>query len=141
MNYEISTDINRIDLPLVHEFLSSSYWAKDRPLEVVEKSIRNSLCFGVYHNDRQVAFARLITDRAVFAFLADVFVVPDLRGCGISTLLIKEVLKHPHIVNLSITMLGTRDAHGLYEKFGFKRLNDPERIMALFSHEIGGDAP
>ena len=87
MDYRISTDRNRLDLPLIHEFLSNSYWAKGRPIEVVERSIKNSLCFGAYHNDRQVAFARLITDRAVFAYLADVFVIEEYRGRGISGML------------------------------------------------------
>lgn len=92
--YEISTDLQRIDISLVHRFLSNSYWAKDRPVEIVRKSLENSLCFGVYSGDKQIAFARLITDRTNFAYLADVFVVPDHRGKGVSVALMQEILKH-----------------------------------------------
>ena len=141
MDYDISTDPNRLDLPLIHEFLSNSYWAKGRPMEVVERSIENSLCFGAYHNDRQIAFARLITDRAVFAYLADVFVIEKYRGRGISTMLISEVLKHPDIQGVQITLLATKDARNLYEKFGFKRVNNLDKMMAIYRHEVDDKAP
>jgi len=132
MSIEISTDPSRIDVSLVHDFLSNSYWAKGRPREVVERSIAHSLCFGAYEGGNQVAFARLITDRAVFAYLADVFVVPDHRGRGIARLLLGAILEHPDIKGLRVIRLGTRDAHGLYAKFGFTSMVSTERSMELF---------
>jgi N-acetylglutamate synthase-like GNAT family acetyltransferase len=128
--YEISCDPARIDISLVHEFLSGSYWAEGRSRETVERSIRNSLCFGVYTAGRQVAFARVITDRAVFAYLADVFVVPELRGRGIGKGLVQAVLAHPELQTLRTFLLATRDAHGLYEQFGFGPILEPQRLMS-----------
>lgn len=133
--FEISTDPSRIDVELVHQFLSNSYWAKGRSVEIVERSILNSLCFGVYLEDQQVAFARLITDRAVFAYLADVFVIPEYRGQGISKLLMEEILSHPDIRNLRLIRLATKDAHRLYEQYGFERMTDPDKTMELFIEE------
>ena len=129
--FEISTDRARLDVALVHEFLRTSYWAEGRPRTVVERSIEHSLCFGVYHLGRQVAFARVVSDRAVFAYLMDVFVVPEFRGRGISKALMQAVLDHPELQNLRLFLLATRDAHGLYERFGFRPLAEPERMMAL----------
>lgn len=134
-NLEISTDGERLDIPLIHGFLTTSYWAAGRSLDVVDKSIRNSLCFGAYCDDRQVAFARLITDRAVFAYLADVFVIPEYRGRGIATKLLEAILEHPELKDVRLFRLGTRDAHGLYERFGFRRMLNPERSMELFVDE------
>src|SRR6185369_1130562 len=119
MSFEVSTDPSRIDIALVHEFLSSSYWAKGRPREVVQRSIEHSLCFGVYENGKQIAFARLVTDRAVFAYLADVFVVPEHRGRGVARVLLDAIFEHPEVKGLRLIRLGTRDAHGLYAKYGF----------------------
>ena len=134
---EISTDATRIDVSLVHEFLSTSYWAEGRPVDVVERSIRNSLCFGAYSEGHQIAFARLITDRATFAYLADVFVIPEFRGRGISKLLLEEILKHAALKDVRLIRLATKDAHGLYEQYGFKRMTDPDRTMELFIDEPG----
>ena len=120
----------------MHEFLSNSYWAKDRPVEVVRKSLENSLCFGAYLEGEQVAFARLITDRAVFAYLADVFVLPSHRGKGVSAELMRAILKHPDITNIDIIILATKDAHGLYKKYGFHPMDDPDKFMGAFCHEI-----
>lgn len=128
---EISTDQSRIDLALVQDFLSKSYWAEGRTTEIVERSIRHSLCFGVYIDGQQVAFARLITDRTVFAYLVDVFVVPEHQGQGISKMLMEEILSHPEIKDVSSIMLGTRDAHGLYERYGFKPIADSDIYMEL----------
>jgi len=133
--YEISTDPARLDVDLIHRFLSTSYWAADRPREVVERSIRGSLCFGVYEPPQasgrtpQVAFARVITDRAVFGYLADVFVLPTHRGRGISKGLVRAVLGHPDLQTLQVFLLRTRDAHGLYAQFGFQPLPRPEEMM------------
>jgi GNAT superfamily N-acetyltransferase len=129
--FEISTDRARLDVALVHEFLRTSYWAEGRGRSVVERSIDHSLCFGVYQGGRQVAFARVVSDRAVFAYLMDVFVVPEFRGRGISKALMRAVLDHPDLQNLRLFLLATRDAHGLYERFGFRPLAEPERMMAI----------
>ena len=129
--FEISTDRARLDVALVHEFLRTSYWAEGRGRSVVERSIEHSLCFGVYQGGRQVAFARVVSDRAVFAYLMDVFVVPEFRGRGISKALMRAVLDHPDLQNLRMFLLATKDAHGLYEQFGFRPLAEPERMMAI----------
>ena len=128
---EISTDPSRLDIDLIHEFLRTSYWAKGRRRSVVERAVRNSLCFGVYQRGRQVAFARVVSDRAVFAYLMDVFVVPECRGQGISKALMRAVLAHPDLQNLRFFLLATKDAHGLYEQFGFTPLAEPDRWMAI----------
>jgi GNAT superfamily N-acetyltransferase len=127
--FEISTDRARLDIALVHSVLGTSYWAEGRRRSVVERSIANSLCFGVYHAGQQVAFARVVSDRAVFAYLMDVFVVPEFRGRGISKALMRAVLDHPDLQNLRLFLLRTKDAHGLYEQFGFRSFADPERTM------------
>ena len=132
MSIEISTDPSRLDFSLIHDFLSNSYWATGRPREVVERSIKHSLCFGAYENGRQVAFARLVTDRSVFAYLADVFVVPDHCGRGISRLLLDAILAHPDLKDIRLFRLATKDAHGLYAKYGFKSMVNPEKTMELF---------
>lgn len=129
--FEISTDPARLDIGVIHGFLRESYWAQGRPRSVVERSIRNSLCFGVYLDGRQVAFARVVSDRAVFAYLMDVFVLPDFRGRGISKALMRAVLDHPELQGLRMFVLGTRDAHGLYARFGFGPLAEPGRWMAI----------
>ncbi|MGB4776062.1 MAG: GNAT family N-acetyltransferase, partial [Daejeonella sp.] len=122
----ISTDKSKLDISIIHNFLSTeSYWAKNIPLEIVEKSIQNSLCFGVYHYSKQIGFARLITDYATFAYLADVFILPDYRRKGLSKLLMEEIKFHPDLQNLRRWLLGTADAHTLYQQFGFTPLARP----------------
>jgi len=128
---EISTDQARLDIDVIHGFLQTSYWAQGRKRSVVERSIRNSLCFGVYVGGQQVAFARVVSDRAVFAYLMDVFVVPEYRGRGISKALMHAVLDHPDLQNLRVFLLGTQDAHGLYKQFGFRALAQPEIWMSI----------
>lgn len=132
--YEICTDAERLDVEMIHRFLSGSYWAAGRPREVVERSIRHSLCFGVYLEGKQVAFARVISDRAVFAYLADVFVLPEYRGRGISKALMAAIVEHPDVSGLRVCLLRTRDAHGLYAQFGFGPLPDPDEMMGRYSH-------
>lgn len=129
--FEISTDPERLDIDLIHGFLQTSYWASGRRRSVVERSITNSLCFGVYRAGRQVAFARVVSDRAVFAYLMDVFVIPEFRGRGVSKVLMRAVLAHPELQNLRVFLLATRDAHSLYTQFGFRPLAAPERWMAI----------
>ena len=128
---EISTDQARLDIDVIHGFLRTSYWAQNRKRSVVERSIRNSLCFGAYVGGQQVAFARVVSDRAVFAYLMDVFVVPEYRGRGISKALLRAVLDHPELQNLRVFLLGTQDAHGLYEQFGFRALAQPGLWMSI----------
>ena len=140
--FEISTDPSRLDLEVIHGFLRTSYWAEGRSRAVVERAIANSLCFGVYLAERQVAFARVVSDRAVFAYLMDVFVIPEFRGRGISKTLMRAVLDHPELQSLRVFLLGTRDAHGLYAKFGFRPLEEPSRWMAIHdpnSDRVGGN--
>ena len=136
---EISTDPARLDVGLVCEFLQSSYWASGRRRSVIERSMKNSLCFGAYLNGRQVAFARVVSDRAVFAYLMDVFVLPEFRGRGISKALMRAIVEHPDLQNLRAFLLATRDAHALYSKFGFRPLEEPDRWMAI--HNPDSDRP
>lgn len=131
--YVISTDRARLDLETIHSYLSgSSYWAQGRPLAVVRRSIENSLCFGLYRGERQVGFARVITDRATFAWLADVFVLEEARGRGLSKWLMEIILAHPDLQGLRRWVLATKDAHSLYSRFGFAPLKLPERWMERF---------
>ncbi len=132
MEYSISTDKTKLDIVIIHDFLGNkSYWAKGRNLEDVKKSIENSICFGVY--DRQnhtIGFARVVTDRVVFAYLMDVFILEKHRGKGLGKLLVQHVMQHPDI-QVKVWMLGTADAQGLYNKFGFKALDTRDRYMIL----------
>jgi N-acetylglutamate synthase-like GNAT family acetyltransferase len=128
---EISTDASRIDVDMVHRFLSTSYWAQGRSRDTVARSIANSIVFGAYTSGRQVAFARVITDHAVFGYIADVFVVPEFRGRGVSKSLMRRILEHPDVTGLRLILLRTRDAHGLYEQFGFAPVAEPHELMSL----------
>jgi GNAT superfamily N-acetyltransferase len=132
--YEISTDPARLDHDLVHRFLSrEAYWARGIPRDVVDRCIEHSLCFGVYRGAEQVGFARVVTDRAAIAYLGDVFVVPGHRGRGLGKWLVEAVMAHPDLRGLRRFMLGTEDAHSLYERFGFRALAHPERMMEIAS--------
>jgi GNAT superfamily N-acetyltransferase len=138
--YEISTDPARIDTAMVHDFLSHSYWATGRSREVVERSIQNSLCFGMYVDGRQVGFARVISDRAVFGYLADVFIIPEFRGKGLAKALIRAIVEHPDVQGLQVVLLRTRDAHGLYAEVGFGPIPRPEEMMGKYvrdTREVG----
>jgi GNAT superfamily N-acetyltransferase len=129
--YSISADKSRIDIPLVHKYLSQqAYWAKGRPLEVVQRSIENSLCFGVYKDQQQVGFARVITDYATFSWLCDVFILENHRGQGLGKLLVATIVKHPQLQNAKLFLLATSDAHQLYARYGgFEPLPLPEKWM------------
>ncbi len=128
----ISDDPALLDRPLIHRFLAQrSYWAQGVPREVVERAIDHSLCFGIHEAGRQLGFARVVTDSATFAWLADVFVVEEQRGRGLSKRLVAAVLAHPRLQGLRRFMLGTLDAHGLYEQFGFAPLKNVERFMEI----------
>jgi N-acetylglutamate synthase-like GNAT family acetyltransferase len=141
--YEITCDKSRFDAAAIHRFLTQSYWSPGIPLSVVKRAIANSLCFGVLLQDQQIAFARVITDSATFAYLADVYVLPEHRGRGLSIRLMEQIVQHPNLQGLRRMMLATRDAHSLYEKFGFKPLAAPEVMMevhdpSIYSRELKG---
>ena len=128
----ISDDKSRLDRALTFDFLRHrSYWAPEITPEIFERSLENSLCFGVYLDGKQIGFARVVTDFATFAWLADVFIVEEQRGKGFSKRLVAAVLAHPRLQGLRRFQLGTRDAHGLYAQFGFKPLAFPERFMEI----------
>ena len=128
-----STDRARLDIDAIHAFLANeSYWVPGIRREFVERAIETSLCFAVFHEERQLAFARVITDGAGFAWLADVFVVADARGRKLGERLVEFVLAHPDLQRIRRFMLATRDAHGLYAKYGFTPLAHPERIMERY---------
>jgi len=130
--FVFSDDANKIDTLAVHRFLSTeSYWAREIPLETVIRSIRHSLCFGIYKETVQVGFARWITDTATFAYLADVYIEKQYRGLGLSKKLMSLMLFHEDLQGLRRYQLATQDAHGLYSQFGFKALEEPENQMAV----------
>jgi GNAT superfamily N-acetyltransferase len=129
--FTISTDRSKLDRAAIHEFLAGSYWATGIPREIVDRSIEGALCFGLFENGRQIGFARVITDAATFAYLADVYVLESHRGRGLATWLMESILAHPELQGLRRWMLVTRDAHGLYRKVGFRELAHPERIMEI----------
>ncbi len=132
MPYEVSTDKSRLDIDLIHKFLSTeAYWSQNIPRALVERSIANSLCFGAFDGRKQVGFARVISDFAVFAYIGDVFVVPEHRGRGVSKSIMEAIREHPHLQGLRRWLLVTRDAHELYRKFGFGELADPARHMEI----------
>ena len=131
--YTISTDDVRLDIALIHDFLSNqAYWAKGRTRATIERSIANSLAFGVYRAGRQVGFARVITDYATFAYLADVFVLEEERGQGLGKWLMETIVRHPALQGLRRWLLATHDAHGLYRQYGFTELKRPDRWMERF---------
>jgi GNAT superfamily N-acetyltransferase len=127
--YTISTDPARLDIEAIYGYLSRSYWAAGRPKETLARAIQNSLCFGVYQGAEQVGFARVITDYAVFAYLADVYILEEHQGQGLGKWLISVVTSQPELQGLRRWLLATRDAHGLYRQFGFTELGAPERWM------------
>jgi GNAT superfamily N-acetyltransferase len=135
--YRVSCNSEDMDLVTIHGYLSKSYWAKDIPIATMEKAINNSLCFGIFtHAGEQVAFARMVTDSATFAYLADVFVLEEHRGLGLSKWLMEEVFKHSQLQGLRRMALATRDAHGLYEQFGFRALTSPSTFMELHQPNV-----
>jgi GNAT superfamily N-acetyltransferase len=127
--YVVSEGRSRLNVPLIHAFLTQSYWSPGIPLGVVQRAIAGSMCFGIYKGTDQVGFARVITDHATFAYLADVFVLESHRGKGLSKRLLQAIGSHPELQGLRRSMLATRDAHPLYAMFGYTALSAPERIM------------
>ncbi|CAN5130860.1 GNAT family N-acetyltransferase [soil metagenome] len=130
--YTISTDKSKLDIAVIHRYLSQeAYWSLNIPLAIVQRSIENSACFGVYQGDNQVGFARVITDFSTFGYLADVFILPEHRGLGLSKQLMTFIMAYPPLQGLRRIMLVTRDAHGLYEQFGFQPIDSPENTMFI----------
>jgi len=135
--YRISCDANEMQLSTVHSFISGTYWAKNIPIEVMATAIRNSLCFGIFtESGEQVGFARMITDRATFAYLADVYVVEPHRNNGLSKWLMSVIMQHPDLQGIRRMVLATSDAHGLYEQFGFKALANASIFMEIHHANI-----
>jgi GNAT superfamily N-acetyltransferase len=130
-SYTISTDPARLDLDVIAEALGRAYWAAGRPRAVIARSLANSLCFGLYHGAAQVGLARVVTDYATFAWLCDVFVLEAHRGRGLGKWLIATVVAHPDLAGLRRFLLATRDAHGLYQQYGFTPLAAPDRWMEI----------
>jgi GNAT superfamily N-acetyltransferase len=135
-SFMVSTDKSRLDLKAIHGFLKDTYWAKDISFEAVRKSIRESLCFGVYKEDELVGFARVITDHVAFAYLVDLFILETHRGRGLAKWLLECILSNPELRDVRMWLLATRDAHALYKKFGFKPLTHPERFMRLSKTDV-----
>ncbi|MEX0750561.1 MAG: GNAT family N-acetyltransferase [Dehalococcoidia bacterium] len=129
--YRISTDPELLDLDVIHGFLKGAYWSPGVPRQVIERAIEGSLNFGLYRGDEQIGFARVCTDRATFAYLMDVFVLPEHRGNKLSVWLMETVMAHPDLQDLRIFRLATRDAHSLYEKVGFSRIANPDAMMEI----------
>jgi len=125
-----------MDIDLIHSFLTRSYWAEGISKEIIMRSIEGALCFGVFENDKQVGFARMITDKATFAYLADVFIIEDYRGLGLSKWLMEVIMSYPDLQGLRRMMLATRDAHELYKKFGFIPLNNVDRWMHIHHPDV-----
>ncbi|MDQ7816387.1 MAG: GNAT family N-acetyltransferase [Melioribacteraceae bacterium] len=127
--YLISADKRKLKVLSIHKFLTNSYWAKGIPIKAVKKQIKNSFCFGVYNDKKQIGYARIITDYVGFAYLCDVYIEEDFRGKGLSKWLMEEVINHPKLKNIKTWMLSTNDAHGLYAQYGFKPLDEPQKQM------------
>lgn len=140
MNFEtegflISTDKSKLEPEMICDFLSSAYWSNQRPREAILKSLEHSLCFGLYFSNKQIGLARVITDYATFAYLCDVFVIEEYRGRSLGKWLMETVIAHPELTRLRRFMLATRDAHALYEQYGFQGLSAPERWMERFNKD------
>ena len=135
--YSVSTDRNKLDLSLIHEFLSTqAYWCLNIPFATVKRSVDNSFCFGVYQGDKQVGFARVITDFATIAYLGDVFILPEHRGQGLSKLLVAEIMAHPDLQGMRRWILLTGDAHELYRQYGWKPIVNPNLYMEVANPDV-----
>jgi GNAT superfamily N-acetyltransferase len=132
--YSITTDPEKLDLDAIHAFLSRSFWAEGIPKETMARAVANSLCFGLFDGANQIGFARVVTDRATFAYLCDVYVLESHRGRGLGKWLMETVMAHPGLQGLRRFQLVTRDAHGLYSRYGFEAPSSPDRHMEIFRH-------
>ena len=129
--FRITTDVASMDLDAIHAYLTRSYWSEGISKELVSKAMAGSLCFGLFHAGRQVGFARVVTDRATYAYLCDVYVLEDYQGRGLGTWMMRELMTHPDLQGLRRWGLVTRDAHRLYEKFGFAAPANPAGLMEI----------
>jgi GNAT superfamily N-acetyltransferase len=134
--YTISDESERLQLEVIVDYLARAYWSNQRPRVVIEKSLRHSMCFGVYENQTQIGFARVVTDHATFAYLADVFILESHQGHGLGKWLVQTMLEHPEFQGLRRWILATRDAHGLYAQYGFTALENPDRYMTKFDPTV-----
>jgi len=128
-NYAVSDEKSKLDINFIHSFIRNSYWGKGRSLEDVTETIENSDCFGIYDNNEQIGFARVVSDHVIFAYLFDVFIIEEYRGRGLSKILLNAVFESPKYKKVRKWYLATRDAHELYKKFGFQPLAKAERLM------------
>ena len=135
-NFTITDDKSRLDLDVIHGYLTKSYWSPGIPRETVARGIEHAICFGVYDGDAQIGFARVITDQATFGYLADVFILESYRGRGLSKRLMASIMAHPELQGLRRFMLATRDAHGLYRQFGFAEPANPSVLMEIVRPDI-----
>lgn len=136
--YLLTTDSSSLDLKQIHRWIDSSYWGKGIPFETVKRSAENSLCFSIFKNGKQVAFSRVVTDYATFGYLSDVFVDENERGNGLSKWIVESIMSHPDLQNFRRWNLVTLDAHTLYERYGFKPLEHPERYLEKYNPEVYG---
>lgn len=130
----INTDKSQLNSRFIYDFLSHSYWAEGVPFSIIEKTIKNSLCFGVYKNGAQIGYARVVTDYAVIAYIFDLFIIESERGRGYSKQLMEYIINYPEISGVKKWLLATKDASGLYSKFGFKKLSNTDRYMELIGY-------
>ena len=135
-NYTITTNQEEMDVEAIHQYLTNAYWCKGLPIETLKLSMQNSFCFAVLQAKKQIGFARLITDYATFAYLADVYILESHQGKGLSRMMLDKINNHPKLKGLRRIMLATHDAHGLYEKFGFSKLSSPEKFMEKHNPDI-----
>src|SRR5579864_3278402 len=133
----ITTDKSKLDLEFIHDFLANdAYWCKNIPYERVKRSVENSLSFGVFHNDKQIGYAKIISDYSTIAYLGDVFIIESYRGQGLGKWLMKVIMGHPDLQGLRRWILGTRDAHELYAQFGWTPISKPERMMEFYNADV-----
>jgi GNAT superfamily N-acetyltransferase len=138
--FTITTDPAKLDATAIHAYLSRSYWSEGISRAIVEKAIANSICFGLFHGAEQIGFARVVTDCATYAYLCDVYVLEEFRGKGLGVWLMECVMSHPELQGLRRFSLATRDAHGLYRKFGFDALKKPQSQMEIVNHDVYKEA-
>src|SRR4026208_30229 len=134
--FTITTGKEKFDVDLIHSFLTNSYWAEGISREIISRSIDGALCFGVFENNKHIGFARMITDKATFAYLADVFIIEEYRGRGLSKWLMQVIMSHPDLQGLRRMILATKDAHGLYRQFGFTPLINVDRWMHILDPDV-----
>ncbi len=135
-DYEFSDDKSRLQLPVIHQLLKEAYWCKGIPQKTIAKAIEHSLCFGIYKNEEQVGFARVVTDGATFAWICDVIIADEYRGRGLAKGLMNFMVQHPSLLNLRRICLATKDAHGLYQQFGFKPTETPQNWLEIKNNNI-----